>query len=69
MSITQLIKTTFSKVFNKYVYDEMVVGKLAHTELKTGKNKGDEVNVLPLKKCADILRRTTETVVCGNGDK
>lgn len=46
MSITQLIKTTFSKVFNKYVYEEMVVGKLAHTELKTGKNKGDEVNVL-----------------------
>ena len=46
MSIEQLIKTTFSKVFNKYVYDEMVVGKLAHTELKTGKGKGDEVDVL-----------------------
>ena len=34
MAIEQLIKTTFSKVFNKFIYEEMVVGKLAHTELK-----------------------------------
>lgn len=46
MAIEQLIKTTFSKVFNKFIYEEMVVGKLAHTELKTGKGKGDEVDVV-----------------------
>lgn len=46
MAIEQLIKSTFSKVFNKYIYDEMVVGKLAHTELKTGKNRGDEVDIM-----------------------
>lgn len=46
MAIEQLIKTTFSKVFNKYIYEEMVVGKLAHTELKSGKGKGDEVDII-----------------------
>lgn len=46
MAIEQLIKSTFSKVFNKYIYEEMVVGKLAHTELKTGKGKGEEVNIV-----------------------
>ena len=39
MAIEQLIKGAFSKAFNKYIYNEMVVGKLAHTELKTGKGK------------------------------
>lgn len=46
MAIEQLIKSAFSKAFNKYIYNEMVVGKLAHTELKTGKSKGDEVDVI-----------------------
>lgn len=45
MAIEQVIKTTFSKAFSKYVYNEMVVGKLAHTEMKTGKEKGDEVDI------------------------
>lgn len=46
MAIEQLIKGAFSKAFNKYIYNEMVVGKLAHTELKTGKGKGDEVDIV-----------------------
>ena len=45
MAIEMLIKSTFTKAFNKYIYDELVVGKLAHVEFKTGKNKGDEVEV------------------------
>lgn len=46
MAIEGLIKGTFSKAFCKYIYDEMVIGKLAHTEFKTGVQKGDEVDVL-----------------------
>jgi hypothetical protein len=46
MAIEQLIKGAFSKAFNKYIYNELVVGKLAHTELKTGVGKGDEVDVV-----------------------
>lgn len=45
MAIEQLIKSSFSKAFNKYLYDELVIGKLAHTEFKTGVSKGDEVDV------------------------
>ena len=45
MAIEQLIKGAFSKAFNKYIYNELVIGKLAHTELKTGKGKGDEVDI------------------------
>lgn len=45
MAIETLIKSTFTKAFNKYIYDELVVGKLAHVEFKTGKNKGDEVEI------------------------
>ena len=46
MAIEQLIKGAFSKAFNKYIYNEMVIGKLAHTEFKTGVGKGDEVDVI-----------------------
>lgn len=46
MAIEQLIKGAFSKAFNKYIYNEMVVGKLAHTEFKTGVDKGDQVEVV-----------------------
>lgn len=46
MAIEQLIKTAFSKAFNKYIYNELIIGKLAHTELKTGVGKGDEVDVV-----------------------
>lgn len=46
MAIEQLIKGAFSKAFNKYIYNELVIGKLAHTELKTGVGKGDEVDVV-----------------------
>ncbi len=45
MAIEQLIKGAFTKAFSKYLYNELVIGKLAHTEFKTGKGKGDEVDV------------------------
>lgn len=46
MSTKQLIIGTFNQAFKKYMYDELVIGKLAHTEFKNGVNKGDEVDVL-----------------------
>ena len=46
MSTKQLIIGTFNESFKKYFYDELVVGKLAHSEFKDGVNKGDEVDVL-----------------------
>lgn len=45
MSVEQLIMGTFNKSFNKYFYDELVVGQLAHTEFKSGIKKGDEIDV------------------------
>ncbi|MCD7740289.1 MAG: hypothetical protein LUH11_02960 [Candidatus Gastranaerophilales bacterium] len=46
MSIEQTIILTFEQCFKKYYYDELVVGKLAHSEFKTGVKKGDEVDVI-----------------------
>lgn len=46
MAVDQLIIGTFEECFRKYFYDELVVGKLAHSEFKTGVNKGDEVDVI-----------------------
>ena len=41
----QMIVNAFNKAFNKYFYNELVIGKLAHSELKDGVQKGDEVNI------------------------
>lgn len=41
----QLIVNAFSKAFNKYFYNELVVGKLAYSEMKDSINKGDEVDI------------------------
>lgn len=46
MAVENLIISTFSQVFNKYFYDDLVIGQLAHTELKSGVNKGDEVDIV-----------------------
>ena len=46
MSIDALIKTTCNKAFSKYLYSELVIGQLAHTEFKDGKGKGNEVDVI-----------------------
>ncbi|MBQ6516347.1 hypothetical protein IJI31_04120 [bacterium] len=46
MSVTQLITSTFDKAFRKYFYDELVVGKLAHTNFKSNLIKGDEIDVV-----------------------
>lgn len=44
-SVAQLIKQGFSKAFEKYLYEELVVGKLAHHEAKTIAKKGDEIDI------------------------
>ena len=41
-----MIIGTFSQAFKKNFYDELVIGKLAHTEFKDGVKKGDEVDVI-----------------------
>ena len=46
MAIEQFIKNTIDTHFRKYFYDELVIGKLAHTDFKTGVKKGDEVDVV-----------------------
>lgn len=46
MSGTKLmIESAFNKAFDKHLYDEMVIGQLAHSEFKDDVQKGDEVNV------------------------
>ena len=46
MSVENMIIGTFSQAFKKNFYDELVIGKLAHTEFKDGVKKGDEVDVI-----------------------
>jgi nucleotide-binding universal stress UspA family protein len=46
MAVDQLIIGTFEQCFKKYFYDELVVGKLAHSEFKNGVKRGDEVDVI-----------------------
>lgn len=46
MSIEQMIIGTFSQSFKKNFYNELVIGKLAHTEFKENVKKGDEVDVI-----------------------
>lgn len=41
----QMIVSAFTKAFNKHFYNELVVGKLAHAELKDNISKGDEVDI------------------------
>ena len=45
MSTKQMITSAFNKAFDKHLYDEMVIGQLAHSEFKDDVQKGDEVNV------------------------
>lgn len=49
MSDEQLMITTFTKAYNKYIYNEMVIGQLAHTELKDKVKTGIEVDLLCLQ--------------------
>lgn len=46
MSVEQLMITTFSQTFKKYLYNEMVIGQLAHVDFKSAINKGEEVNII-----------------------
>ena len=44
-AVKQMIVNAFSKAFNKHFYNELVIGKLAHSEMKNNINKGDEVDI------------------------
>lgn len=46
MAIEEMIIGTFSQAFKKNFYNELVIGKLAHTEFKDGVKRGDEVDVV-----------------------
>ncbi len=46
MSVENLMITTFSQVFKKYLYGELVIGQLAHVDFKSAINKGEEINVI-----------------------
>ena len=46
MSIDNLMISTVNQSFNKYLHSELVIGQLAHTELRSGVNKGAEINVV-----------------------
>ena len=46
MSVKNLIIGTVEACFNKYFHDELVIGKLAHTQFKSGVKRGDEVDVI-----------------------
>ena len=41
----QIIVNAFTRAFNKHFYNELVIGKLAHSELKDKISKGDEVDI------------------------
>ena len=46
MSVKQIVISAFNNAFKKYLYDELVIGKLAHTDFKDSIKKGDEVDVI-----------------------
>ena len=46
MNDEQLMIQTFTQAFKKYLYDELVVGKLAHTEFKDNLRKGTEIDII-----------------------
>lgn len=46
MATDQLVIGTFEQCFKQYFYDELIIGKLAHSEFKNGVKRGDEVDVL-----------------------
>ena len=46
MAVKQMIIGSFSQAFKKNFYNELVIGKLAHTEFKDNVKKRDEVDVI-----------------------
>lgn len=46
MSVQQIIQSVFNKSIEKYFYDELVIGKLSHTESRANVRKGDEIDVV-----------------------
>ena len=44
-STKQMIVNAFTRAFNKHFYNELVIGKLAHSEMKDKIRKGDEVDI------------------------
>lgn len=46
MTTEQFIIEVFNQSFKKYFYDNLIIGKLAHTEFKSDIKKGDEIDVI-----------------------
>ena len=46
MNDEQVMINTFSQVFKKYLYDETVIGQLAHTEFRDNLKKGTEIDII-----------------------
>ena len=46
MSVKQIVISSFNQAFKKYLYNELVVGQLAHVDFKDNIKKGDEVDVI-----------------------
>mgnify|MGYP004626133293 FL=1 len=46
MAIENLVISTIDEHFDKYMYNELVIGKLAHVDAKANVTKGQEVDVV-----------------------
>lgn len=46
MAIENLVISTIDEHFDKYMYNELVIGKLAHVDAKSNVTKGQEVDVV-----------------------
>ena len=46
MSNEQVMIQTFTQAFNKYIREKLIIGKLAHNELKDNLTKGTEIDVI-----------------------
>ncbi len=46
MSVQQIIQSIFNKSIEKYFYNELVIGRLAHTETRANVRRGDEIDII-----------------------
>ena len=46
MSVQQIIQSVFNKSIEKYFYNELVIGRLSHTEARPNVRKGDEIDII-----------------------
>lgn len=46
MNNEQVMVQTFTQTFRKYIYEKLIIGKLAHVEFKDNLKKGTEIDVI-----------------------